>query len=107
MGAKLSFKSLTSRELQAHVQALAQDSGRVFYTQHALDRMVWRQVNDTEVLECLRRGVIQRPAQWNPVSGDVKCRMAYFGSSRHLSVLVALDDDDPDLLVVTVIMNTR
>ena len=34
-------------------------------------------------------------------------RMAHFGSARNLSVVVALDEQDPDLLVVTVITHTR
>jgi hypothetical protein len=33
--------------------------------------------------------------------------MEHFGSARNLSVVVALDDHDPDLLVVTVITRNR
>jgi hypothetical protein len=34
-------------------------------------------------------------------------RMEHFGSARNLSVVVGLDEHDPDLLVVTVITQAR
>ena len=66
-----------------------------------------RRVTDIEVIECLRHGAIQRPPQVDRVTGHLKCRMEHFGSSRNLAVVVALDDSDPDLIVVTVITRTR
>lgn len=107
MGAKISFTDMTNVQLQAHIRRLAQDSGRVFFTQHVQVRMLQRSVSDAQVLECLRSGLIQRPAQIAAASGAVKCRMEHFGSARNLAVVVGLADDDPDLLVVTVMTRTR
>ena len=56
---------------------------------------------------CLREGVIQRPADVNQKTGEVRTRMEYFGSARNLSVVVALDEQDPDVLVVTVMTRAR
>lgn len=69
--------------------------------------MLERRVSDFEVIECLRQGVIQRPPLIDRKTGDLKCRMESFGSSRNLSVVVALCDEDPDLLVVTVMSRVR
>jgi len=69
--------------------------------------MLQRSVSDFQVLECLRSGLIQRPAQVDPASRAVKCRMENFGSARNLAVVVGLDDQDPDLVVVTVMTRTR
>jgi hypothetical protein len=107
MGAKLDFRSLSNRSLQKHIRQTAQDSSRVFFTEHACERMALRSVNDLQVLACLKGGVIERPPQVDAKTGDLKCRMEHFGSSRNLAVVVALDNEDPDILVVTVITQTR
>ena len=74
---------------------------------HAQLRMQERGVNDLEVLECLRNGIVQYPAKVNEKTGEVRVRMDYFGSARNLSVVVELSDADPDVLVVTVMTRVR
>lgn len=107
MGARISFKRMSNAQLQAHIRLVSLDSSRVFFTTHATDRMRQRSVSDIQVLDCLRSGVIQRPAQTDKESGFIKCRMEHFGSARNLAVVVGLDDEDPDLLIVTVMTRTR
>jgi len=107
MGAKLPIRELSNVQVQAHIRRLASSSERVVFTEHAYERMRLRLVSDLEVLECLRRGVIQRPPQLDKQTGALKCRMEFFGTSRNLAVVVALDDNDPDVIVVTVITRTR
>lgn len=107
MGDRIQFRLMTNAKLQAHIRLLAKDSSLVFFTRHAQDRMKERFVSDIQVLECLRSGQIQRPSQFDQVTGSVKCRMEHFGSARNLAVVVSLDDSDPDLLVVTVMTRTR
>lgn len=36
-------------------------------------------------------------------TGDLSCRMGYFICGRNLCVQVALSDDDPNMVIVTVI----
>ena len=98
---------LTNTELQRLVRALAVDSAKVFITEHARDRMQERGVTDLEVIECLRRGVIQRPPQQDRKTGHLKCRVEHFGPSRNLAVLAAIDDSHPDVVVVTVMTRMR
>ena len=94
-------------QLQAHIRQVAINSSRVFFTRHALERMKQRTISDVQVLDCLRHGVIQRPPTEDANNGFLKCRMEHFGSARNLAVVVGLDRNDPDLLIVTVMTNTR
>jgi hypothetical protein len=107
MGARIAIHHMSNVQLQAHIRRLAQDSSRVFFPDHARLRMLERAVNDMAVLMCLREGTIQRPAKVDNKTGELRVRMEHFGSARNLSVVVALDDHDPDLLVVTVITRVR
>lgn len=107
MGATLPFRNMTNAQLQAHIRHLAMDSGHVVFTFHAQERMAQRSVSDWEVFECLRGGVIQRPPTLDKKTGSLRCRMEHFGSGRNLAVVAALDDEDPDVVVVTVMTKTR
>ena len=107
MGATLSIHGMTNVQLQAHIKRLAQDSSRVVFVDHAYERMLQRTVSDWEVFECLRNGVIQRPPVLDKKTGSLRCRMEHFGTGRNLAVVAALDDEDPDVIVVTVMTKTR
>lgn len=107
MGARLSFRDMSNVQLQAHIRRMAKDSARVVFTDHAYERMARRSVSDWEVFVCLRQGVIQRPPVQDKRRDTLKCTMEHFGSIRNLAVVVALDDEDPDLIVVTVMTRTR
>ena len=107
MGDRISFARMSNVQLQAHIRRTAQNSSQVFFLEHAQLRMLERGVNDLQVLECLQQGLIQRPPKIDDHSGEVRARMEHFGSARNLCVVVGLDEDAPDLLVVTVITQTR
>jgi hypothetical protein len=107
MGARISFHHMSNAQLQSHIRRTSQDAGRVFFLGHALLRMQERGVNDLEVLMCLRHGVVQRPARVDKTTGEVRVRMEHFGSARNISAVVALDAQDPEVLVVTVMTQTR
>ena len=107
MGATLNFRSMTNVQLQKHIRTLAKNSDSVFLSQHAQDRMALRGVTDVQVFECLRNGHIQRPPVRDRETGDLKCRMEHFGTNRNISVVVALDDNDPDVIVVTVMTKAK
>ena len=107
MGDKISIIQMTNTQLQSRIRRLAQDSGRVFILDHAQLRMRERGVNDMEVLACLRQGVVQRPVKVDDKAGEVRVRMDHFGSARNLSVVVAMGDQEPDVLVVTVMTRVR
>jgi hypothetical protein len=68
---------------------------------------VERGVSDLQVIDCLRHGVIQRPPRVDRKTGHLKCRSEHFGPSRNPAVVSALDEADPNLVVVTVMTRTR
>jgi len=107
MGAKIRFSLMNNAQLRVHIRLLAQASHRVLISDHAAQRMQERQVSDYQVLECLRLGAIQRPPKIDQLTNDLKCRVEHFGAARNLSVIVALDEMEPDLVVVTVIVQKR
>lgn len=107
MGVTLSFKLMSNVQLQRYIRLQAKNSRYIFITDHARDRMLQRNVSDYEVVQCLREGIVQRPPAVDKDTDDLKCRMDYFGSARNLSVIVALDDDQPELIVITVMKQTR
>jgi len=97
MGSKIRFERINNAQLQQHIRLLAQDSHRVFILDHAAQRMQERQMSDYQVLDCLRLGAIQRPPEIDRQTEDVNCRVEYFGAARNLSVIVALDEAEPEL----------
>ena len=107
MGATLHFRSMTNAQLQKHIRTLAKNSDLIFLSQHAQDRMASRGVTDVQVFDCLRNGCIERPPVRDRKTGDLKCRMEHFGTNRNISVVVALDDSDPDVIVVTVMTKAK
>lgn len=73
------------------------------YTTHARIQMRKRHVLDTEIYHCLRKGKILLESEEDMKTGHLICRMECHGASRNLAVCIALDETDPDLIVVTVI----
>ncbi len=98
------FQRKTKLQLQRHIREVARNSAAVFVTVHAKQRMAQRKVLLNEVLECLRQGVIHLEPEADLKTGDLICRMERYVCGRNLAACVALDDDDPDLIVVTVLV---
>jgi hypothetical protein len=103
--AYVGFSRLSFAQLQRHIRAVSADTARVFITLHARSRMRSRRISIHEVFECLRAGVIRRTPEPNLAMGTLECRMERYVAGRDCAVIVALDDDDPSLVVVTVMMD--
>lgn len=99
----MTFNKLSVAEVQRHIRRTAVDTTRIFWTAHAKLRMRQRKVHLDDVLDCLRKGRIGLPPEEDLKTGNLVCRMEWYGAARNLAVCVALDDNDPHLLVVTVI----
>jgi len=97
------FKKMARGQLERHIRSVAKDSARVIFTYHAQKQMKARQVLDAEVFHVLRTGSIRIDPEEDLKTGHLVCRMECHAASRTLAVCTALDDDDPDLIVVTVI----
>lgn len=96
------FRKKSEAQLARHIRSVAKDSSSVFFTKHVKVRMVQRKVSTLEVLECVRNGVIRRVPELNDDTGSLECQMERYVAGRELSVIVALCDDDPDIVLVTV-----
>jgi hypothetical protein len=92
---------LSKTQLQAHIRAVAADSRRVLFTEHALVRMRKRHLSREVVLAVLTRGRLIRSPEWNSNKGNLECRMEYYAVGMDIAAIVAVSDDDPDLLVIT------
>lgn len=92
---------LSRAQLQAHIRAVAAESDRVFFTNHALARMRERHLMREVVLAVLRRGRLYRPPEYNTAKGSLECRMEHFAVGMDIAAVVAISDDDPDLVVIT------
>jgi hypothetical protein len=96
---KLADQSRAQQEAYVHQQA--QDTRNIVFTNHVRKRMRERQITTPFVVEALRQGRMKRPAEPNIKTGNLECRLDRYVAGREIGVLVAIDDDNPNLIVVT------
>jgi hypothetical protein len=96
------FRRKSKPQLSKHIRSVAKNTVSVFITDHAKSRMKLRKVTSQEVYECLQQGQIVREPEENEQKGSLECLMERYVSGRQLGVIVALCDEDPDAIVVTV-----
>ena len=92
----------TKPQLAKHIREIAKNTVKIFITDHAKKRMKERKVTSQEVYECLQLGQIVRTPEENQERESLECLMERYVSGRQLGVIVALCDEDPDAIVVTV-----
>jgi len=102
-----SFSRLSTAQLAKHIRGLARDTANVVFTLHVKQRMLEREVTNTEVLQCLRGGTMRRAPETNERMGALECRMERQVLQRELACIVALCDEDPSLIIVTVFERSR
>ncbi len=98
-----SLHKLSLPQLQRLIRERSAHAGAVFLTTHCRLRMKQRRVSMALLLDVLRHGRMRRPAEPDPRHGSLLCRMEHFVAGRELAAAVALSDDEPGVLVVTVI----
>ncbi len=99
----MNVHKLSNSQLQRLIRSIAADSARFYYTNHAQTRMRLRQVTQEIVLEVLQQRKLVGVPEPNAARGSLECRMERYCTGRQIRVIVAVSDDDPDLVVVTVI----
>lgn len=98
-----SFLTMSEAELTKHIKKTSKNTSLVIVTNHASARMRARKVLLHEVFHCMQNGRLLQPAEPDLKTGNPICRMECYGASRNLVVCIALSDDAPNLIVVTVI----
>ncbi len=89
-------------QLEKHIRLVARQTSSIVILPHAKTRMRTRKVTVHEVYEVLRQGCMHRPPEPNRAKGSLECRMERYVAGRHCAVVVALSDENPNLLIVTV-----
>jgi hypothetical protein len=97
------IERLSLPQLQRRIHDIAEDAGRVVFTHHARIRMRQRNISRGLVLDVLRHGHLSRLPEPNARFGSLECRMEWYSAGRQIAVIAALCDDNPDVLVITVI----
>lgn len=93
---------LSDRQIERRIREIAQDSKNIILTAHAKERMRQRKVTVHAVYECLRKGNVRQPPEPNAAKGSLECRMERYCHGLNLAVVVALVDEQPGAIVVTV-----
>ena len=94
-------QSKSTRQLEKVIRESAKTSSNVFVTAHAKQQMLKRGILRAEVDECIAQGVIRRVPEPSLAHGTLECRLERYVAGRNLSVVVAIHDDDPSVVVVT------
>lgn len=97
------IRKMSLVQLERHIRGLASETACIAITSHAKQRMRQRKVIAAEVFQCLQAGRLMSQPEEDLTTGWLKCRMECYGSSRNLSVVAAIEDQEPTVIVVTVI----
>lgn len=78
-------------QLEAKVREAAKDSGKVSWSNHALDRMEERDISTLDALRVLRLGGIRGDIEPGRAAGEWKCKMvAQRRGSREIGVVTVV-----------------
>lgn len=94
---------LSKRQIERHIRNAAKETHNVILTVHAKARLRERKVSISMLYECLRQGTLSRNPEPNASKGTLECRMDRYTCGANISVVVAISDEDPNLIVVTVL----
>ena len=86
------------------IEGVIEDSARVYFTHHAKDRMLERDISRSEVNAVLRHGeMVELPALTS--KGSYKATLESYEAGRQLQVAIDIDDDDMGnkIIIITVI----
>lgn len=97
------LETKSNTEITRIIKTTSKDTSVIVMLDHARDRMIARGIGINEVYEVLRHGALVRPWKINKKYDTFECRMELYVGGRELAVGVTLDDEDPTILVVTVI----
>jgi len=81
---------LTASIAEARIKAIAQNSDKISWALHALERMDQREIFDDDVLAALRTGMISGDPEKTP-KGEWKCKMVrQVRGSREIGVVTII-----------------
>ena len=78
------------------------NTSNIIITVHAKQQMKKRKVTTPMLYECLQLGQMLREPEENVKKGTLECRMERYCAGCNCTAIVALDDNNPNLICVTV-----
>lgn len=96
------LKRQSKPQLAKRIRNAAKVTANIVITGHAKQQMKNRKVVVATLYECLRFGQILREPEENVKLGTLECRMERYCAGCQCTVIVALDDLNPNLICVTV-----
>jgi len=92
---------LSKKKALEILRDVSSDSGKVFITKHASERMLERCISRPDVMCCLENGQItEGPAQ--EANGSWRCTVNWFRAGSPLTVVAVIDFDDEGNFVLVV-----
>lgn len=92
---------LTIEEATHEIRRRAEDSNNIIFTKHAFQRMDERDLDQLEVIKCLRRGTVHDEPERENESKPYKYKMDFRNGRTNNSVVVTIEARC-NLLIVTV-----
>ena len=103
---RVSVSKMTSTQIMRYVKEQAKDEINIVLTKHTRwERMGERRIGPADIASVLRRGrMIREPEPGKDYPNEMKCRFQHTDHDlKPISVEVAISDDDPSLIIITVI----
>ncbi|MDT8383098.1 MAG: DUF4258 domain-containing protein [Gammaproteobacteria bacterium] len=95
--------NLTPESARRVISDIAKTSGRVFFTDHAEERMQERQITRAQVLRCLRSGrIIEGPAKGQNDDWTFLMEVISAGDIIKTAAALGFDSDGNRIVVITV-----
>ena len=92
---------LSRDRIRQMVRQTAEDSSRVIFTKHAFEKMRERKITVTEVLRCLRKGLV-REGPTEEIRGGWRLTLEVLSAGEPVAVVAVLSHDSDGNLVVVV-----
>jgi hypothetical protein len=103
---RVSVSNMTATQIIRYVKEQARNDDNIVLTRHTRwDRMGKRRIGPADIARVLRLGrMIREPEPGKNYPNEIKCRFQHTDHDlKSISVEVAISDDDPSLIIITVI----
>ena len=88
-------------QLEAHIRKESQNTEKVIFLPHVNVQMKKRKITTDMVFDALRKGKIKLRPELDSNTGDLKCRMEHYVAGNNVKIVVAISDEDSNLVLIT------
>jgi len=91
--AEIKYLNMTDADAIRVLKDCATNDSRVFFSKHAIDRMMQRKITRPQVLSCLEKGKITESPFRDP-KGDWRCTVEHYTAGSVVTVAVAIKQNN-------------